>query len=575
MTGYRTDSPISSDLSIPTKASATAALAMLSDTDVWRAVTNLTPAPAGQGWGKGSLQFAGMLAAGAASTAVWSMSSELRLPMRVLAAAASSGTARTVVQGGLENLLLKKEDRTSVSSEFAWGMVDGLAAVIGKSYDERLALRGTGLFGRGVLTGAGGAAAWSTPHALFDHKTELGSAGGWLHATQEVGTSAVGGAMLGGVIGGAASYWRRADAPAIFNDAAPGSVAAAEASEFKFASGALTELETPAERAAKLGLAADFEQSKEIFFARARNSDGTVSDVVVRPFNPAQPSSLMRADRAQVEQQVNAILSDSTGLKFPSVRSALRDNVELPTFVGSDRGPSVSGMAFIQENGGKQFGTQVKEWAAVASGKQPNAAFEPGSVKRLMDSNPDAQHAIGTVMFDNMWKGNIDLTELSQQTIPRGTVRPGDVFDTVTVDAKNNFSLLQAPTWGYGSQYGMTLDVAKALEGKSLSSVSPALQSRAEVLRNALTLDTVRNKLMQTSLTQQEIEAASARLANLQEHGFPKHLGETVFSDESGNVTASLTGTYDTEAEAVQLYLKSRNDGLMVIKTGDSISLRR
>lgn len=556
----------------PSNSDDTAALRLLNEISAFP----ITPPTVTEteGWGKESAQVAGMIAAGAAGALVWSFGSKFAAPCKLLGAGAASGAARAAVQGTLEYFLVAPEQRTSLTNQFCWGVVDGMSAVVAHSLDKRLALRHMSLIERGLLTGAAGTAAWSTPHSLYDHRNALGSGKEWLKVAAEVEHATIVGAAIGGAFGSAISAFKRYEPNIGIIPKSSDLSMRAHAKEFKFASGAITDLETPAQRAVRLGLAGDFDQSKDIFFARSANSDGIVSEIVVRRFDPNEAASLMRANRAQVDRQVNEVLSANTGLEMKSLRFAVRDGVTLPKLIKAVQAEPEVGMAFIQEHGGKQFGTQVKEWAALAAGRESSAEFVPGSIKRLMDSDPNAQRAVADVVFDNMWKGNLDLTELSQQTIPRGTVTPRDVFHTVTVDAKNDFTLLEKPTWGFASQYGMTLDVAKALEGKQLLAMSPALQQRAETLSNALATTSVREQLIQAGLTNSEIDAAASRLLSLRENGFPKHLGEMTFTDDAGNVTASLTSLYDDEAAAARAYLLRRDGNLKIVRDGDFVSLQ-
>ncbi|CAN5224060.1 hypothetical protein BH10CYA1_BH10CYA1_07430 [soil metagenome] len=316
----------------------------------------------------------------------------------------------------------------------------------------------------------------------------------------------------------------------------------------------LSDLETPIQRAERLNLPKDFEQSKDLYFGHVKQVDGTTVDVVVRPFTE-DLNTKMRVYRAQVSEKVNNTVKSQNGVDSPALPLMRRENVLMP----NGEGP-----ALIQENGGKQLGSQLREWAQQkhsGEGEMPS-----GSITKLINENADVRELMGRAAFDNMLKGNVDLVEFSQQTIKDGRagekLEPSGQSKLIAVDNKNDFTLLEKPSWGFGSQFGLTLEVAKALEGKKLSEVSPKLQIEAEATLKVFSSEQGRNQLLADGLTLAEIDAAKMRLTSLIKDGFPKHLGENNFYADQAEqeLTASFTGAYDEEAAAVRDYLKSRDE---------------
>ncbi|MBS1956947.1 MAG: hypothetical protein JST89_22350 [Cyanobacteria bacterium SZAS-4] len=374
------------------------------------------------------------------------------------------------------------------------------------------------------------------------------------------------GAALGGahVIGGKASAERVVTEPNKESKSSNDSATAEKSEPLKqpapiepterLKSGALSNLETPLQRAERLNLPKDFEQSKDLFFGQVENGDGTTTDVVVRPFTE-DLNTKMRVYRAEVSNKVNETVKNQNGVDSPALPLVRRENVTMP----GGEGP-----ALIQENGGKQLGSQLREWAQQKhSGK---GEMPSGSITKLIDENTEVRELMGRAAFDNMFKGNVDLVEFSQQTIKEGKagekLEPSGQSKLVAVDNKNDFTLLEKPSWGFGSQFGLSLEVAKALEGKKLSDVSPKLQSEAEATLKVFSSEEGRNQLLADGLTLAEIDAAKSRLTSLINDGFPKHLGENNFYADAAEqeLTASFTGAYDDEAAAVRDYLKSRDE---------------
>lgn len=386
------------------------------------------------------------------------------------------------------------------------------------------------------------------PAGLVQSEASALKSGKLLPNGSEVGDSiyqmGIVGAVLGGahVIGGKTTVER--------TDRVPKTQAASESLK----SGTLSNLETPMQRAERLNLPKDFEQSKELYFGQVENGDGTRTDVVVRPFNE-DLNTKMRVYRAEVSNKVNSTVQSQNGVDSPALPLVLRENVVMP----NGEGP-----ALIQENGGKQLGSQLREWAQQkysGQGEMPS-----GSITKLINENADVRELMGRAAFDNMFKGNVDLVEFSQQTIKEGkageALEPSGKSKLIAVDNKNDFTLLEKPSWGFGSQFGLSLEVAKALEGKKLSEVSPKLQTEAVATLNVFSSAEGRKQLLADGLTVAEIDAAKSRLTSLINDGFPKHLGENHFyADEAQQeLTASFTGAYDDEAAAVRDYLKVRDE---------------
>ena len=242
---------------------------------------------------------------------------------------------------------------------------------------------------------------------------------------------------------------------------------------------------------------------------------------------------------------------------------------------------TTTGPVMIQENGGKQLGGQLREWANQAQGLDKSAEPVTGSLTKLINDNPQVRELIARAAFDNMMKGNVDLVEFSQQTIREGAngqeLAPSSDLHLTAIDNKNDFTLLEKPSWGFGSQFGLSLEVAKALEGKRLSELSPQLETDAQAILKVFSSEDGRQSLLKDGLTLPEIEAAQSRLTSLLQEGFPKHLGEMNFyADEAQQqITASLNSDYDTEAETIRAYLKSRDENLTVVREDGRLRIKQ
>ncbi len=356
-----------------------------------------------------------------------------------------------------------------------------------------------------------------------------------------------------------------------------------------FLTGEIEGIETPMQRAQRLGAvkdaegktAGDMEHGKELYFAQVKGKNGTSADVVIRPFSDAI-NSLMRVRRAEVSHNVNETIKSLTGVDSPSLPLVLRDQVTLPKIGKTyEAEGSFTGPVMIQENGGKQLGSQLREWANQSHGLEKSAEPPTGSITKLINENPEVRELAGRAAFDNMMKGNVDLVEFSQQTIREGAngvdLVPSGKHRLTAIDNKNDFTLLDKPSWGFGSQFGLSLEVAKALEGKRLSEISPQLEADAQAILKVFSSEQGRQKLLKDGLTLPEIEAAQMRLESLLKDGFPKHLGEiNIYADEAQQqLTASLTEVYDAEGGAVRDYLKSRDENLIVVREDGRIRIRQ
>lgn len=345
--------------------------------------------------------------------------------------------------------------------------------------------------------------------------------------------------------------------------------------------GPIEGMETPVMRAERLKLAKDMEQSKDLVFAQIRGKDGGAKDVVIRPFED-DSRSLMRLHRANITGAVDATLQSMAGVPSSSLPLVLRDKVSIPL---TDQHYNVTmskpGLVMIQQNGGKQLGTQIREWANERYGPDKSAPEGPvGSVTALIQENTNVASLVGRAAFDNLYKGNVDLVEFSQQTIPQGkpgvALKPTPDLRLVSIDNKNDFTLLQEPSWGFGSQFGLSLEVAKALEGKRLSEVSPKLQKDAEAMLGVFSSPEGTRTLLASGLTPPEIEAAQSRLTSLVNNGFPKHLGEmNAYADKKNSIglTASMSPMYGIEMEAVHDYQRVRDGNLVLMQDGGPLRI--
>jgi hypothetical protein len=356
-----------------------------------------------------------------------------------------------------------------------------------------------------------------------------------------------------------------------------------------FMTGEIEGVETPMQRAQRLSgakegqekPAGDMERSKELYFAKVKGKDGSTSDVVIRPF-AEEINSLMRVRRAEVSHNVNQTIKSLTGVDTPSLPLVLREQVTLPKIgKGYETEGTITGTVMIQENGGKQLGSQLREWANQAEGMERSAEPATGSVTKLINNNPQVRELVARAAFDNMMKGNVDLVEFSQQTIREGAIgadlAPSNKLRLTAIDNKNDFTLLEKPSWGFGSQFGLSLEVAKALEGKRLGELSPQLEAEAQAILKVFSSEKGRQRLLNDGLTLPEIEAAQMRLTSLLQEGFPRHLGEMNFYADEANqqLTASLNPEYDAEGGAVREYLKSRDENLVVVRENGRLKIKR
>ncbi len=159
-------------------------------------------------------EFSGTIAATIAGAASWSVidRSKYGLAGKILVTAVGSGITKFGVKGAMETALLKSEDRTISAADLAWGAVDGFAGVAASKVESKVAKSFTRNLGfkyagktlgpeqafevgskvldsslqerllshalRGSTGGFVGSGMWSTAHALYDHRNELGSAQG-------------------------------------------------------------------------------------------------------------------------------------------------------------------------------------------------------------------------------------------------------------------------------------------------------------------------------------------------------------------------------------------------------------
>lgn len=187
------------------------------------------------GWTKPAVDFMGTMSAGVAGTVFWSLAgrSRVSLPLRLLGSTAMSGVTRTLVQGGLESLLLPESQRNSLKQNFAWGAVDGLAGIagaagettagevslrrLGRTYlggvsDEMAELAGRKAIqsslsckfeyniSRGIAGGAAGGFVWGLPHELYENRKKLDTVDGWLNVTRGLSRDTVFGGLTGGAL---------------------------------------------------------------------------------------------------------------------------------------------------------------------------------------------------------------------------------------------------------------------------------------------------------------------------------------------------------------------------------------
>lgn len=180
--------------------------------------------------------FTGTLGAGVVGTAVWSLTSKTKygIPFRVLATALASGTAKVGVKSAAEHLLLPSQYHQTSQSDFAWGMVDGFAGVVGCKVDQMASAATTRRLGfhyagrsitpelatligekalqssvrdriilsaaRGTAGAFAGSLAWSAPHALYNHREKLNTVEGWTNVVGETAINTAVGTIFGGTL---------------------------------------------------------------------------------------------------------------------------------------------------------------------------------------------------------------------------------------------------------------------------------------------------------------------------------------------------------------------------------------
>lgn len=391
------------------------------------------------------------------------------------------------------------------------------------------------------------------PAGLMQAETVAVRKGDWLPSASDAGSNIYQMAFVGAALGSAHKLGLQFEQSQKLKPAPEPAAKPTLAEQFKSAE--LSQVENISQRTERLKLPKDFEQSKDLFFGQIKNADGSKTDVVIRPYIEGAESAT-RMHRAQVSDNVNRTVKAATAVDMPSLPLVLRERVTLP-------GSTESTTVMIQANGGKQLGTQLREWATEAYGVE-NGVLPTGSVTKLINNNPAVRELMARAAVDNMFKGNVDTVEFSQQTIANAkagskTEAQGK-FSLVAIDNKNDFTLLDKPSWGFGAQFGLSLEVAKALEGKKLGEISPRLQADVEAMVQVFSSSEGRNKLLRDGLTVQEIDAARDRLIILANEGLPRHLGEMNFyaDAEQQQITASLNGKYDLEADLIRQYLKER-----------------
>ncbi len=160
----------------------------------------------------------------------------------------------------------------------------------------------------------------------------------------------------------------------------------------------------------------------------------------------------------------------------------------------------------------------------------------PAKLENYLNSSAgyDARIVIANATFENMWKGNTDLLEFSQQTILETAggkpLSPSEQFHLATVDPKRDFSE-QPLSWGLYSTFGSGPDIAEAFAGKRLSDIDPSLQGRAERLLKFFESAPGQTALRADGLTNPQIDKAVERLRGLVDNGFPPFLAKEAIKD--------------------------------------------
>jgi YD repeat-containing protein len=265
-----------------------------------------------------------------------------------------------------------------------------------------------------------------------------------------------------------------------------------------------------------------FGKSKsEIYFAENKTEDGSTRPVIVRTLKAGDPREMGKIRQAQIEENVNRTVSKHTGLDEQSAPMAIR-SVTLPDGTES--------LCTVQELSGQDVGSWLKLRAAEVNHLDIAKINEwpPDTIKNLIENDPLARHIVGDTVLEDVYKGNLDLVEMTQQTIKEtangGTVKPGEPAHIVTVDPKHDFTE-QPESWGFAAEFGTTSEIARALAGKRLYEVAPELQVKAEKLLSFYKSSDGNSLLIKDGLTQAQIDAARNRLQSLVDKGYPPFLG--------------------------------------------------
>lgn len=183
-------------------------------------------------WNKHGVEFGSSLVSGIGGTAYWAIAGRCGggFAGKIVGTALTSGLLRLGVESQLEDIFLDSKEHTTKKEKFLWGVVDGFAGVVGTAAEARASQSyarklGTDYLGvgiseglaatagrkavensleakfrmnavRGVTGGAAGGLAWSLPHELYNHGSELDTIEGRSNLTRSV--------LLGTILGGVA-----------------------------------------------------------------------------------------------------------------------------------------------------------------------------------------------------------------------------------------------------------------------------------------------------------------------------------------------------------------------------------
>ncbi|HEY9776545.1 MAG TPA: hypothetical protein V6C81_22475 [Planktothrix sp.] len=313
----------------------------------------------------------------------------------------------------------------------------------------------------------------------------------------------------------------------------------------------------------------DFAKTKSgIHFGHVTLPDGTQNKVIIREFNPDDARERGRVYMSRVESNVNRIVAKKTGIEQQSAPIGVR----ISQLLSGERSPIL-----VQGLAGKDVGTQLKEWMAKDLGVNvvDIQALEIGAVQSYLQMHPDVRRFIANAAFDTIYRGNDDLVEFSQQTVPETrdgrTITPEGDHPLVFADPKSNYTTLPS-TWGFAG-FGITAEIAQKLAQKRLADIDGLLQMKADTFLELFSTPDGQAALQggghspedvmnaRYALTPERIQFARNRLRELATVGFPKFLGV----QSMPGVPLWSSKTWDNQKMAREYDVNSRSEAVKLV----------